>query len=45
VAGQRYQQTRFKLADNLVGAIPLGDTPPDSTGKQEWDGVALVLLP
>jgi len=45
LALQRYLQTRFKLAANLVGAIPLGDTPPDSTGKQQWDGVALVLLP
>jgi len=42
---QRYLQTRFKLAANLVGAIPLADSPPESTGKQQWDGVALVLLP
>ena len=27
------------------GAILLSDTPPESTGKQPWDGVALVLLP
>jgi outer membrane protein OmpA-like peptidoglycan-associated protein len=45
LAVQRYLQNRFKLSANLVGAIPLGDTPPDSTGKQQWDGVALVLLP
>jgi hypothetical protein len=45
LALQRYLQTRFKLAANLVGEIPLGDTPPDSTGKQRWDGAALVLLP
>jgi hypothetical protein len=45
LALQRYLQTRFKLAANLVGEIPLGDTPPKSTGKQQWDGVALVLLP
>jgi len=45
LALQRYLQTRFKLAANLVGAIPLGDTPPDSTGKHQWDGAALVLLP
>ena len=45
LALQRYLQTRFKLAANLVGEIPLGDTPPNSTGKQQWDGVALVLLP
>nr|AEQ20290.1 ABC-type transport system protein [uncultured bacterium CSLG7] len=45
VALQRYLQTRFKLASDLVGEIPLGDTPPKSTGKQQWDGVALVMLP
>jgi hypothetical protein len=45
LAVQQYLQTRFKLTANLVGAIPLGDTPPDATGKGQWDGVALVLLP
>ena len=34
-----------ELASDMVGAIPLGDSPPKSTGKQQWDGVALVLLP
>ncbi len=42
---QHYLKARFKLAENMVGAIPLGDTPPKSTGKQQWDGVSLVLLP
>jgi outer membrane protein OmpA-like peptidoglycan-associated protein len=45
LAVQRYLQTHFRLTANLVGAIPLGDTPPDSTDKPRWDGVALVLLP
>jgi len=45
VAVQRYLAERFKLPANMVGAIPLGDMPPDATGKQQWDGVALVLLP
>jgi hypothetical protein len=42
---QSYLQSHFKLAANRVGAIPLGDTPPQATGKEQWDGVALVLLP
>jgi MlaD protein/OmpA family protein len=42
---QHYLEAHFKLAENMVGAIPLGDTPPKSTGKQQWDGVSLVLLP
>lgn len=45
IALQHYLETRFKLASDMVGAIPLGDSPPKSTGKQQWDGVALVLLP
>ena len=45
LAVQRYLQARFHLAAPLVGAIPLADSPPESTGKQQWDGVALVLLP
>ncbi len=45
LAVQRYLQTRYKLAEGLVGAIPLGDTPPGQTGKDKWDGVALALLP
>jgi len=45
LAVQRYLQSHFQLTANLVGAIALGDTPPESTGKQRWDGVALVLLP
>ena len=42
---QRYLQSHFKLTASLVGAIPLSDTPPESTGKQRWDGVSLVMLP
>ena len=38
-AVQRYVEAHYKLAADMVGAIPLGDTPPKSTGKQQWDGV------
>jgi outer membrane protein OmpA-like peptidoglycan-associated protein len=42
---QEYLQGRFQLNPKLVGSIPLGASPPESTGKADWSGVALVLLP
>jgi hypothetical protein len=42
---QEYLQARFQLNPKLVGSIPLGDSPPESSGKKDWSGVALVLLP
>jgi hypothetical protein len=42
---QQYLQTRFQLNPKLVGMIPLGDSPPESSGKKDWNGVSLVLLP
>jgi outer membrane protein OmpA-like peptidoglycan-associated protein len=42
---QEYLQARFQLNPKLVGRIPLGDSPAESSGKKDWSGVALVLLP
>jgi outer membrane protein OmpA-like peptidoglycan-associated protein len=42
---QDYLEARFKLDPRMVGKIPLGDSPPKSSGKKEWNGVSLVLLP
>ncbi len=42
---QAYLDARFQLNPKLVGSIPLGDSPPESSGKKDWSGVSLVLLP
>jgi phospholipid/cholesterol/gamma-HCH transport system substrate-binding protein len=44
-AVQQYLLARFQLNPKLVGMIPLGDSPPESSGKKDWNGVSLVLLP
>jgi hypothetical protein len=42
---QQYLEARFRLKPDLVGAIPLENSPPEASGKKDWDGVSLVLLP
>lgn len=44
-AVQQYLESKFKLDPHRVGTMPLGATPPDSTGKDTWDGVSIVVLP
>jgi phospholipid/cholesterol/gamma-HCH transport system substrate-binding protein len=44
-AVQQYLVARFQLNPKMVGSIPLGDSPPKSSGKTDWNGVSLVLLP
>jgi hypothetical protein len=44
-AVQQYLLARFQLNPKLVGSIPLGDSPPQSSGRKDWSGVSLVLLP
>jgi phospholipid/cholesterol/gamma-HCH transport system substrate-binding protein len=44
VAVRTYLQSRFHLNSKLVGIMPMGNHPPDKTGKQQWNGVALVLV-
>ncbi len=42
---QEYLEARFQLNPKLVGSIPLGDSPPESSGMKNWSGISLVLLP
>ncbi len=44
VAVQTYLESRFHLNSKLVGVMPMGDHPPDHTGKELWNGVSLVLV-
>jgi phospholipid/cholesterol/gamma-HCH transport system substrate-binding protein len=44
VAVRAYLQNRFHLNSKVVGVMPMGDHPPEPTGKQQWNGVALVLV-
>jgi outer membrane protein OmpA-like peptidoglycan-associated protein len=44
-AVQQYLEARFQLKPDLVGEIPLESSPPEASGRKDWDGVSLVLLP
>jgi phospholipid/cholesterol/gamma-HCH transport system substrate-binding protein len=44
VAVRSYLQSRFHLNSKLVGVMPMGNHPPNTTGKQQWNGIALVLV-
>jgi hypothetical protein len=44
-AVQEYLEARFQLKPDLVGEIPLENSPPGASGKKDWDGISLVLLP
>jgi phospholipid/cholesterol/gamma-HCH transport system substrate-binding protein len=39
-----YLKARFQLKPELLGIMPLGETPPPGSGRDTWDGVSLVLL-
>lgn len=39
-----YLIQQFHLDPKFVGMMPLADRPPKETGKQNWDGVCLVLV-
>lgn len=41
---RNYLISHFHLDPKLVGAMPMGDEPPQRAGKQIWDGVCLVLV-
>lgn len=41
---REYLISRFSLKPQNTGAMPLNDTSPEKTGKQTWDGIALVVL-
>jgi phospholipid/cholesterol/gamma-HCH transport system substrate-binding protein len=44
VAVRDYVESRFHVNSKIVGIMPMGNHPPEHTGKQEWNGVALVLV-
>jgi phospholipid/cholesterol/gamma-HCH transport system substrate-binding protein len=39
-----YLESRFHLNSKVVGIMPMGNHPPEQTGKPQWSGVALVLV-
>lgn len=39
-----YLVMRFQLKEQNTGAMPLSDSPPPGTDKQNWDGISLVVL-
>ncbi|HZS56326.1 MAG TPA: MlaD family protein [Bryobacteraceae bacterium] len=40
---RQYLESHFHLNSKLVGIMPLGDHPPETSGRENWDGVCLVL--
>jgi hypothetical protein len=36
--------SHFQLNPKLVGTMPLGDRPPEQTGKARWSGISLVMI-
>ena len=41
---REYLQTHFHLIHSEVGVVPLRDKPPQGTGRDTWNGVAIVLF-
>lgn len=39
-----YLASTFHIDPKFIGAIPLGDRPPRGAGRDQWDGVCLVLV-
>ena len=44
IAVRNYLQSRFHISSKLIGIMPMGNHPPEKTGKQTWNGVSLVLV-
>ncbi len=44
LAVRTYLQSHFHLNSKLLGIMPMGNHPPQNTGKSEWSGVSLVLI-
>ena len=44
IAVRAYLESRFHLNSKIVGIMPMGNHPPEQTGKPQWSGVALVLV-
>jgi phospholipid/cholesterol/gamma-HCH transport system substrate-binding protein len=41
---REYLEAHFHLIHNNVGIVPLRDKPPQSAGRDTWNGVAIVLF-
>ena len=45
ILAQAYIARQFNLDAKYVGAMPLTDSPPPKSGKETWDGAALIIVP
>lgn len=43
-AVRNYLESRFHVNSKLIGIMPMGNRPPEQTGKNEWNGISLVLV-
>ena len=41
---RRYLETRYHLRHSDIGIVPLRNKPPQSAGRDNWDGAAIMLL-
>jgi phospholipid/cholesterol/gamma-HCH transport system substrate-binding protein len=41
---RNYLNTRFRLASQNIGTVPLRGVPPPSTHRNSWNGICIVLL-
>ncbi len=42
---EHYLVQRFRLHANDIGVVSLNSRPPQLSGKNVWDGVAILFLP
>jgi phospholipid/cholesterol/gamma-HCH transport system substrate-binding protein len=41
---RRYLETHYHLRHSDLGIVPLRNKPPESAGRESWDGAAIMLL-
>jgi hypothetical protein len=41
---RRYLEVHFHLRNSDVGIVPLLSTPPQGSGRESWNGAAIMLL-
>ncbi len=41
---RRYLETHYHLRHSDLGIVPLRNKPPQSAGRESWDGAAIMLL-
>ncbi len=41
---RRYLETHYHLRHSDLGVVPLRNKPPESAGRDSWDGAAIMLL-